>query len=126
MQLISRPRLAALAAQKKRKETGDERYYAPIEHRNVPFSQRLQDILAKPFKILFSEPMLIAITIYQSVRPASPCSLCCALTGHTTSSFMGGAAVRLVFYCFILNPGRRCLYLLFDAYPIVFSEGHGL
>jgi len=105
MSSISRPRLAALAARRKRKETCDERYYAPIEQRNIPFSQRLQDILAKPFKILFSEPMLIAITIYQSVRPASPCNLCSALTGHTASSFMGDAAVHLAFYCFILNPG---------------------
>jgi hypothetical protein len=62
-----RPRLAALAAQRKRKETGDERYYAPIERRNIPISQRLQDIVEKPFKVLFSEPMLIAVTLYQSV-----------------------------------------------------------
>ena len=43
-------------------------------------SQRLRDILEKPFKILFSEPMLIAITLYQSVRLVSGCSLCCTLT----------------------------------------------
>ena len=66
-----RPRLTALAAQRKRKETGDERYYAPIERRDVSISQRLRDILEKPFKILFLEPMLIAITLYQSVCRAS-------------------------------------------------------
>ena len=75
-----RPRLAALAAQKKRKETGDSRYYALIERRNISMSQRLRDILEKPFKILFSEPMLIAITLYQSVRLVSGRSLCCTLT----------------------------------------------
>ena len=63
----NRPRLSALAAQKKRKETGDNRYYAPIERKRAPLSQRVQDIVGKPFKILFSEPMLVAITIYQSV-----------------------------------------------------------
>ena len=62
-----RPRLSVLAAQRKRKETGDDRYYAPKECRHTPFIQRLQDILGKPFRILFSEPMLIAITFYQSV-----------------------------------------------------------
>lgn len=75
-----RPRLSALAAQKKRKETGDDRYYAPIERKNIPFSQRLRDIIEKPFKILFSEPMLIAITIYQSVSLATTCGLCDVLT----------------------------------------------
>ena len=59
--------MSALAAQRKREETGDDRYYAPIEHKRVPVSQRVRDILGKPFKILFSEPMLIAITVYQSV-----------------------------------------------------------
>jgi hypothetical protein len=39
-------------AQKKRKETGDERWYAPIETRNIKFSERVSNILAKPFKIL--------------------------------------------------------------------------
>jgi MFS family permease len=49
-----------------RKETGDERYKAPIETKNIPFSERLTNILAKPWKVLFQEPMLLAITIYMS------------------------------------------------------------
>ena len=61
------PVLLARKAQRMRKETGDERYYAPIEVRNVPIGRRLYNILAMPFKILFLEPMLIAITVYQSV-----------------------------------------------------------
>jgi multidrug resistance protein len=83
------PVLLAKKAQRLRKETGDERYYAPIEVRNVPIGRRLYNILAMPFKILFLEPMLLAITIYQS--------------------FLYG-----------------CLYLLFEAYPIVFTQGHNL
>jgi len=71
-----RPRLTVLAAQRKRRETGDERYYAPIERRDISISQRLQDIVEKPFKILFLEPMLIAITLYQSVRCVSAHSYC--------------------------------------------------
>jgi hypothetical protein len=54
-------------------ETGDNRYYAPMERRNISFSQRLQEILGKPFKVLFSEPMLIAVTLYQSVRLVPSC-----------------------------------------------------
>lgn len=50
--------------------------------------ERVRNIVEKPFKILFLEPMLLAITIYMS--------------------FTYG-----------------CLYLLFEAYPIVFVEGHG-
>ena len=76
----NRPRLSVLAAQKKRKETGDNRYYAPIERKRVSFSQRLRDTLGKPFIILFSEPMLVAITIYQSVCRTSTDSICYAPT----------------------------------------------
>ena len=76
----NRPRLSAYAAERLRRETGDNRYYAPIERRNVTISQRVSDILAKPFKVLFSEPMLIVITIYQSVRPIPIDYFCCALT----------------------------------------------
>ncbi|KAF8269310.1 major facilitator superfamily domain-containing protein [Lactarius quietus] len=83
------PVLLARKAQRIRKETGDERYYAPIEERNVPIGHRLYSIFAMPFKILFLEPMLLAITIYQS--------------------FLYG-----------------CIYLLFEAYPIVFAQGHNL
>jgi len=74
----NRPRLSALAAQKKRKETGDNRYYAPIERKRASLSQRARDIVGKPFKILFSEPMLVAITIYQSVCRTLTDNLCYA------------------------------------------------
>lgn len=76
---FDRPRLSVVAAQKKRKETGDSRYYAPAEQGRVSFSQRSRDILEKPFKVLFSEPMLIAITIYQSVCRAFAYGPCCTL-----------------------------------------------
>ncbi|KAI0004215.1 MFS general substrate transporter [Russula compacta] len=83
------PVLLVRKAQQKRKETGDSRYYAPMEANKIDIGQRLYNILAMPFKILFLEPMLIAIAVYQS--------------------FLYG-----------------CIYLLFEAYPIVFGEGHHL
>lgn len=83
------PILLVKKAVQRRKETGDERYYAPFERNKLSFTKRLEHILARPFRILFREPMLIAITLYMS--------------------FVYG-----------------CIYLLFEAYPIVFTEGHGL
>ena len=62
-----RPYLLVKRAQKLRKETGDDRYWAPLEKKKLSFKQRLEVILLRPFKIFFREPMLIAVTIYMSV-----------------------------------------------------------
>lgn len=56
----------------KRKETGDNRYYAPMERNELGLAKRLEGILARPFKVLFLEPMLLIITLYMSVRPSLP------------------------------------------------------
>jgi hypothetical protein len=61
------PVLLVKRAQRIRKETGDSRYYAPMEANKTTIGRRLYNILAMPFKILFLEPMLITITVYQSV-----------------------------------------------------------
>jgi len=63
-----RPILFVQKAQQKRKETGDARFFAPLEKQTFNIVQRLEHVLALPFKILFHEPMLIAITVYMSVR----------------------------------------------------------
>jgi hypothetical protein len=65
---ISSPVILVKKAQQKRKETGDERYYAPFEREKFTFLARVEHAVARPFKILFREPMLLAITIYMSVR----------------------------------------------------------
>lgn len=83
------PVLLAKKAKEIRKRTGNEKYHAAIESQTMTLSQRLETILARPFKILFREPMLIAITLYMS--------------------FVYG-----------------CIYLLFEAYPVVFTKGHNL
>ncbi|KAI0307922.1 major facilitator superfamily domain-containing protein [Multifurca ochricompacta] len=84
-----KPVLLAKKARQIRKETGEDRYYAPSEINRPTIGRRLNTILAMPFKILFLEPMLMAIAVYQS--------------------FLYG-----------------CIYLLFEAYPIVFTKGHNL
>jgi hypothetical protein len=99
-----------------RKETGDDRYWAPLERRSKTAKTVFQDVIAKPFTILFMEPMLAAITVYSECNGLYPCfsSLqdCFILNNspllHHTVSFVYG-----------------CLYLLFVAYPIVFQQGHG-
>lgn len=83
-----------MKAQRLRKETGDNRYVAPIEIREkLNPLQLAKTVLLKPIKLFFLEPMLIAVTLY--------------------ISFVYGT-----------------LYLLFDAYPVVFMEpeprGHGM
>lgn len=64
------PVLLVRKAQKLRKTTGDERYYAPLETKKMSFGKRLESILGKPFVLLFREPMLIAVTVYMSVGPS--------------------------------------------------------
>ncbi|TDL21352.1 MFS general substrate transporter [Rickenella mellea] len=82
------PVLLVIKAKRLRAETGDERYYAPLESEDkIPLGKRVEKILARPFKVMFQEPMLIAVTMYMS--------------------FVFG-----------------CIYLLFEAFPIVFVEGH--
>ncbi|GBE85689.1 MFS general substrate transporter [Sparassis latifolia] len=81
------PVLLVQRARQKRKETGDDRYWAPLERQKLKFAPLLKHILGRPFVVLVHEPMLIAITVYMS--------------------FVYG-----------------CIYLLFEAYPIVFTQGH--
>jgi len=82
------PKLLVQKAQRIRKQTGDNRYFAPLEaQEKESLGKRVNNVVARPFKILFQEPMLIAISVYMS--------------------FVYG-----------------CIYLLFEAYPIVFIDGH--
>lgn len=54
-------------AQRKRKETGNDKYFSELEVEDVDIRTRLENVLGRPFKVLFLEPMLIAITMYISV-----------------------------------------------------------
>ncbi len=69
MSCIYRPVLLVRRAKKLRKETGDTRYWAPMEKNKQTLSQRFRRVFTRPFNILVREPMLIAITAYMSVRP---------------------------------------------------------
>lgn len=62
------PVILAHRAKRIRRETGDNRYFAAIEQRDISFGKRTQEVLAKPFVVLLHEPMLAAITTYMAVR----------------------------------------------------------
>ncbi|KAK3995818.1 major facilitator superfamily domain-containing protein [Cladorrhinum sp. PSN332] len=61
------PVLLARKAKKIRAETGDERYYAPIERstRSIPVTVGLS--LLRPFQILLHEPMAVILNVYTAV-----------------------------------------------------------
>ncbi|KAG6832304.1 hypothetical protein H0H92_003537 [Tricholoma furcatifolium] len=60
------PVLLIQKAKKKREETQDDRFYAPMEKDVVTPLQRAERVLARPFVIFIQEPMLIALTTYLS------------------------------------------------------------
>lgn len=103
-------------ARERRKTTGDERYYAVMEKSSLKFSQRVEAILGRPFKILFQEPMLLVVTIYLSVRNVSRMVFMLSLTHFSSSS-------TVVFICCskriplytqkdtILSPAHLVLYI---------------
>ncbi|KIR41788.1 polyamine transporter 1 [Cryptococcus deuterogattii 99/473] len=60
------PKILAQKAKRLRKDTQEERWYAPLEKQDHSFKARMNDILLKPFIILALEPMLLAVTLYMS------------------------------------------------------------
>ncbi|EKM55507.1 uncharacterized protein PHACADRAFT_173640 [Phanerochaete carnosa HHB-10118-sp] len=81
------PILLARKAKKLRKNTGDDRYWAPLNKKSTSLKLSVQKVVGTPFALLYREPMLVALTFYMS--------------------FVYGV-----------------IYLLFEAYPIVFTIGH--
>ncbi|CCM02337.1 uncharacterized protein FIBRA_04429 [Fibroporia radiculosa] len=82
------PILLVRKARRLRKETGDDRYWAPLERQTLEIIPLITHVLGRPFVMLVQEPMLLAICLYMS--------------------FVYG-----------------CIYILFEAYPIIFTEMHG-
>jgi MFS family permease len=60
------PKILQQKAIRLRKETGEQRWYAPLERQDTSFRARLETILLKPFIMLALEPMLMAVTLYMS------------------------------------------------------------
>jgi hypothetical protein len=84
------PVILAHKAARKRRETGDKRYFAAIEKNDLPWMRRLKNILGKPFVVFVQEPMLVAITVYMGV----------SYLGR-----MGGESVRAV----LMQFGSLCM-----------------
>lgn len=67
------PLLLQRKARKLRRETGDARYWAPLDKKSTKFKALAYNVLLDPFKMLFEEPMLLAITVYLSLYvPSMP------------------------------------------------------
>ncbi|KAG8985007.1 hypothetical protein FRB90_004990, partial [Tulasnella sp. 427] len=58
------PVLLTRKAERKRKETANEKFRSELERRELRLADRVEAVVLKPFKILFVEPMLIAMTLY--------------------------------------------------------------
>lgn len=54
-------------AQQKRKDTGDERWRAPIEKSNKSFLRTMGASLLRPFMILCFEPMALILDVYSAI-----------------------------------------------------------
>lgn len=112
------PTILAKKAKKMRKETGDDRWYAPIERKNLSFTERLNDILFKPFIMLAKEPMLLAVTIYMAfvygvvyllfeAYPFVFVKIHHFNAGENGLAFLGfftGGFLCTLFYMFVLEP----------------------
>ena len=54
-------------AQKRRKETGDDRYHAPIERMNKSISKTIMWSIIRPFQLLALEPMCLNLCLFSAV-----------------------------------------------------------
>lgn len=54
-------------AQRRRKETGNDEWYAPIERMNRTIAQSVVRSCSVPFKLLFWEPMCLLLCLYSAL-----------------------------------------------------------
>lgn len=64
---IQDPVLLKKKAQKLRKETGDERWKAPIEKQKKSIAKTVGYALLRPFQLLISEPMCLILDVYSAI-----------------------------------------------------------
>lgn len=64
---IQDPVLLKKKAQKLRKDTGDERWQAPIEKQKKSIARTVGYALLRPFQLLISEPMCLILDIYSAI-----------------------------------------------------------
>ncbi|KAL1405775.1 hypothetical protein Q8F55_007448 [Vanrija albida] len=115
------PIILAKKAARLRKETGDDRWYAPIERQEVTIKERVNDILFKPFIMLAQEPILLLITIYMAFVYGVVYLLFEAFpfvfikvhhfnTGENGLAFLGfftGGALCTIFYIVVIDARYR-------------------
>lgn len=120
------PLILVHKAERLRKETGDERWYAPLETKHVPLGARVRSIIIKPWAIFFREPILICIHIYTAVSILAhlrlPFNSVLLITSLDVCDLVGCVSPPCVS---ALQFQYGVLYLAFESYPIVFGEEKG-
>ena len=61
------PVLLRNKARRLRKETGDDRHYAPIEKLTRSITGTIGNALKRPFELLLKEPMILALNLYSAI-----------------------------------------------------------
>lgn len=61
------PVLLRNKARRMRKETGDDRWHAPIEKMTKSILGTIGNALKRPFQLLVSEPMILALNLYSAI-----------------------------------------------------------
>ena len=67
--------ILARQAAKLRKDTKDDRYFAPLDKKRTTLRKTMKTIVGTPFLLLLREPVLVAITVYMSVSNIATRSL---------------------------------------------------
>jgi MFS family permease len=80
------PTILKRKAKRRRMETGNDKWRAPLEVVSVPLTERLSEIIGKPFKLFFQEPMLFAITMYLAFTYG--CLVCAANPNITSAALI--------------------------------------
>ncbi|EEB94263.1 hypothetical protein MPER_06946, partial [Moniliophthora perniciosa FA553] len=100
------PILLVRRAKQLRKETADNHYYAPMEASKKNICETVESVLTRPFKMLSSEPMLLAISLYmgESQFVYGWHHLNPGVSGLMFLPVFFGALIAVVVYALIFGP----------------------
>jgi len=60
------PVLLTLKAEKLRKDTGNQAFYTEYDHPDRSLFKVIKTALKRPFRLLFTQPIVIALALYQA------------------------------------------------------------
>lgn len=101
------PYLLKLKAERLRRETGDNRYWAKLEREDMSLRSIVSKVIARPMVMLVFEPIVSLIS----------CVVSLGLRISLIGSFVGRLYLAAVY---------GVIYLFFTLYPAVFQGIHGM